>query len=60
MTQTFTLSNDAVLKSSEKPVSPPQVGEEPSARVLQNILAFSRNLEVKTSSMLKHVNYLKS
>ena len=60
MTQTFTLKHDDVLKSPEKLVISKAEGAEPSARVLQNILAFSRNLEVKNSSMLKHVNYLKS
>jgi hypothetical protein len=32
----------------------------PSQRVIQNILEFSRNLEVRPSALLDHVSFLKS
>jgi len=37
-----------------------QNSDEPSAFCINNILNFSKNLEVKTSENLGHVNFLRS
>ena len=60
MAQTFTLCHDAALTIPSEPAKGQEVKNEPSARVLQNILDFSRNLEVRNSVKLKQVYYLKS
>lgn len=60
MAQTSTLCHDEALKTTPEAVPAAAQGQEPSERVIRNILEFSRNLEVKRSSLLEHVIVLKS
>lgn len=61
MTQTFTLDFDFTAKNTgaeARKEFPEQA--EPSENTLKNILNFSRNLEVKRSTLLETVDWMKS
>lgn len=61
MTQTFTLDLDFTAKEAErKQKSDFLEFAEPSNSTIQNILNFSRNLEVKQSKLVKSIELLKS
>ena len=60
MTQTSTLVPDQTLKLTEKPAKTENLNHEPSLKVLSNILNYSRNLEVKRSGLLEHVEIHRS
>lgn len=61
MTQTFTLTPDFTAKNKQSLAKSefPDFAE-PSQHLIQNILNFSRNLEVKPSQYVKHVELVKS
>ena len=59
MTKTSTLVPDQTLKTTEKPAKP-EIEEEPSLRVINNILNFSRNLEIKPSRLVERIEILRS
>lgn len=61
MTQTFTLDLDFTAKETEKQQknSLPEVAE-PSERTIQNILSYSKNLEVKHSGLIQPIELIKS
>ena len=59
--QTFTPCTDTALETTLKtPSEGLEKATEPSFQAIQNILAFSRNLEVSSSKLVTHVEYLKS
>lgn len=61
MTQTFTLDLDFTAKETEKEQKNTFLDvAEPSESTLQNILNYSKNLEVKQSTMIKSIELLKS
>lgn len=60
MIETTTSSHDAELQECTGTTVVFSDNCEPSGRVLENILAYSRNLEVRGSAILEHVHYLKS
>lgn len=60
MTQTFTLDLDLTAKQNEKEFNQEFDFAGPSEQTIQNILNFSRNLEVKKSEFLKSIELLKS
>ncbi|MBX3164991.1 MAG: hypothetical protein KF900_10970 [Bacteroidetes bacterium] len=61
MTQIFTQTLDFTAKTKQ---SPQKSGfpdfAAPSQHIIQNILSFSRNLEVKASQYVKHIELVKS
>jgi len=59
MTKTSTLVPDHTLKLNEIPAKP-ENEEEPSHRVISNILNFSRNLEIKPSRLVDRIEILRS
>ena len=61
MTKTFTSDLEFTAKQTEKDQDNPSFQfAEPSFETIQNILNFSKNLEVKASQLLKSVDFLKS
>ena len=60
MAQTSTLCHEEALKITPEPAPDVVSGAEPSERVISNILAFSRNLDVKRSKILGHLTMIKS
>jgi len=61
MTQTFTLDLDFTAKEAEKEQKNTFLDiAEPSENTIQNILNFSRNLEVKQSKLIRSIELLKS
>lgn len=61
MTQTFTLDLDFTAKETKKEQKNAFLEiAEPSNGTIQNILNFSRNLEVKQSKLVKSIELLKS
>jgi hypothetical protein len=61
MTQTFTLDLDFTAKETEKETKNTFLDfAEPSKNTLQNILNFSRNLEVRQSQLINTIELLKS
>ena len=61
MTQTFTLDLDFTAKDTKKEQKRTFLDvAEPSERTLQNILNFSKNLEVKQSKLIKAIELFKS
>jgi len=61
MTQTFTLDLDFTAKQTKKEQENGYLElAEPSENTIQNILNFSKNLEVKQSKLIKAVEFLKS
>jgi hypothetical protein len=61
MTKTFTSDLEFTAKQTEKDQENPsfQVAE-PSFQTIENILNFSKNLEVKKSRLVKNFEYLRS
>ena len=61
MTKTFTqrpdFTGEYTIKEEKIPFIP---STEPSSRVIQNILNFSKNLEIKTSRFLPPMELIKS
>jgi hypothetical protein len=66
MQKTFTLEFDTLNFTNEEKelkallFNDNQKADEPSDFCINNILNFSKNLEVKTSESLGYVNYLRS
>lgn len=61
MTKTFTLDLDFTANNTKKEQKNTFLEfAEPSERTLQNILNFSKNLEVKQSKLVKSIELLKS
>ena len=61
MTQTFTPALDLTAQEIEKELQSGLSTEaEPSENTIRNILNFSRNLEVKQSSLVNTIEVLKS
>ena len=60
MAQTSTLCHEEALRSPKTNEPAPEKVAAPSERVIRNILAFSRNLEVRPSALLSHVSFVKS
>ena len=61
MTKTFTSDLEFTAKPTEKDQENPSFQiAEPSFQTIQNILNFSKNLEVKPSEMLKTVDFMRS
>lgn len=61
MTQTFTLSPEITANEpTQKENNQLPAFAEPSKNTIQNILNYSKNLEVRPSRLLKEVDYLKS
>ena len=60
MTQTFTPDLDLTAEKLEKLQKGLSYNAEPSNTTIQNILNYSRNLEVKQSSLINHVEMIKS
>ena len=61
MTQTFTLDLDFTANNTKKEQKNIFLElAEPSENTLQNILNFSKNLEVKQSKLIKSIDFLKS
>lgn len=61
MTKTFTQSPDLTVEHTIKEEKIPFIPfTGPSTTVIQNILNFSRNLEVKTSRFMPPIEILKS
>jgi len=61
MTQTFTLDLDFTAHETKKEQKNTFLDiAEPSENTIQNILNFSKNLEVKQSSLIKTIEMLKS
>ncbi len=59
MTKTSTLVPDSTPKTTEK-TAKQENEEEPSDRVISNILNFSRNLEIKPSRLVERFEILRS
>ena len=61
MTKTFTLNLDITEKTSKEAKLPEVIqNAEPSAQTLQNILNFSKNLQIVKSNTLQHIEVMKS
>lgn len=61
MTQTFTLDLDFTAKNIEKELKSQFLEiAEPSEKTIQNILNFSRNLEIKKSRFLPPIEVIRS
>ena len=60
MTQTFTPDLDLTAEKLEKLEKSLSYNAEPSNTTIQNILNYSRNLEVKQSSLINHIEMIKS
>jgi hypothetical protein len=61
MTKTFTLSLDITEKTKKEAKLPEVIqNAEPSAQTLQNILNFSKNLQVLKSNTLQYIEVMKS
>ena len=61
MTQTFTPDLDLTAKKTEKePTDNLLENAEPSIKTIQNILNYSKNLEVKRSSHAIDIEFIKS
>ena len=61
MTQTFTLDLDFTANDTKKEQKNTFLDvAEPSEKTIQNILNFSKNLEVKQSKLIKSIELLKS
>ncbi|MES2681683.1 MAG: hypothetical protein V4635_17440 [Bacteroidota bacterium] len=61
MTETFTHGLDLNVKPSpEEPKIPFAGFAEPSKNVIQNILNFSKNLEIKRSKFVSDIELIKS
>jgi hypothetical protein len=61
MVKTFTPALDFIAEQNEKEAKDTSFGlSEPSQNVIQTILNYSRNLEVKQSKLLRNLELLKS
>ena len=61
MTKTFTLHFDITeKKAKETKISNGNASAEPSAQTIQNILNYSKNLEVRRSANLSFIEFVKS
>lgn len=60
MTQTFTSAFDLTAEKFEKLKHSLFYNAEPSNNTIQNILNYSKNLEVKTSALIDHIEIIKS
>lgn len=61
MTQTFTQNSHTTAKTKKEEEKIPSFDAvAPSSKVIQNILNFSKNLEIKHSKLLPAIELLKS
>lgn len=61
MVKTFTPQQDFIVSQTEKEKDPVYLEHaEPSAKTIQAILNYSRNLEVQNSNLVNTVEFIKS
>jgi hypothetical protein len=60
MTQTFTPVPELAETTEDRPKAGLESDSEPSMQTIRNILAYSRNLEVKASETIREILIIKS
>lgn len=61
MVKTFTPQQDFIVSQTEKEKDPLYLEHaEPSAKTIQAILNYSKNLEIQSSELLSRIEFIKS